>query len=777
MHHFSVQVQAHDDGFAHVIDDLRQRLAPLSASSLLLHIYSTVFSVQTLSELVAALRGAFPGCQIVCRTVSGGVMDYEYQPGILVAAEAFERQNSHAEAHAYDLTDSSDRAVACEIARFVGENPWVKAVEVHRTVHDMNTSDLCEVLSRLPKEIEVFGGIVSAAQVPGNLSYLANQSGEIMDKGLVAVYYGGSDLHIKACRMSGWRPIDKYFTVTRAEGNVIKEINGAPAYDIYRRYLDIEPDDAFVRNVLEFPLLSEERGNSVVRNVFGLDPDGGFIVAYDVRVGTRLKISYADAATIAEGIDAVSAELMEFAPDVVSVVSCITRSMIWQMNDFQPELQGFRTVAPCHGSLSHGEFLREGGVLSHHNTILVAAAFREGEAQETSGRAIPKREDSAAPLTARLSTFISRVTDELKDMYSEMEHAVTTDALTQIGNRYLFDNVFHAASIDAAHADTKYLLMFDLNELKFVNDTYGHSEGDALIRTAARTIERAFTPCGQCFRIGGDEFAAIVDYETPDALQAALKAFHASVREHNRQSPYPLSIAVGHSPLINAEGKMMNPSEWRSTADIDMYRDKARFHAIKPNALSTNMIDFISCTMSLLDNKNVDYAYHSERVQRISMAIAERMGLDEDLLERIKVGSYLHDIGRIGVPDEMLSKADPFSDNDRPLLKRLPSVGRRLLLTSEETKGIANIVYACFERWDGSGCPEGLAGEEIPVEARIIAVADFIDIALHERSDKPAVTVDACIQKLKEESGAMFDPAVIALVIANFDDVIAGSVA
>ena len=774
MYQFSVQVQDSEHGFDHVIDDLKRRLSPLPAGSLLFHIYSMVFSTRVMSDLIGALRGQFDGCQIICCTVSGGVVDYAYQPGIVISAVAFERRDSRAEVHTYDLTSSSDKAVAEEINRYVRENPWVKAVELYRTRHDMYTSDLCEVLSELPEDIVAFGGIVSAERIESDRSYLADQSGRLMDRGIAAVYYGGSDLRIKACRMSGWKPIDKPFTVTKAENNIIKEIDGAPANAIYKRYLDINPDDSFVMNALEFPLLSEERGSSVVRNVVSLDPEGGFAIACKTNVGTRLRICYADAESVAENINAVSWDLMLFAPDVISVVSCITRSLIWQRQDYMPELQGFRSVAPCHGYLSHGEFLREDGIFNHHNTILVAAAFREGDLKDVSFPEPPQSVSSAIPLTARLSTFISRVTDELKDQYSRVERVATTDGLTQIGNRYLFDAAVKAAAADAARANTKYLLMFDLNELKFVNDTFGHLEGDQLIKTAANTISNAFSRNGQCFRIGGDEFAVIADFKSEAALRKALSDFRDGVLQFNKTSHYALSVAVGYAALIDAQGKTLSTSEWRSTADINMYKDKAKFHSVKPSYLSQNMIEFIACIMSLLDNKNGAFAYHSERVQRMAIMIAKLMRLEDATIERIKLGSYLHDIGRIGISDTMVSKEDPLTDADRKLLRQLPGIGRRLLMASDETKEIANIVYASYEHWDGGGYPEGLSGRDIPTEARIIAVADFIDTVLHDGFGMAALTPDECLRELQKNSGTMFDPDVISVVLANFEALIRG---
>ena len=777
MFQVSVQIQDYDREFARALGELERKLSGVPAGRLLFHVYSTVFSKKTLSALIAALGERFVGCQVVCCTVSGAVMDHDYRPGIVIAAKAFDLDSSRATVRMYELATGGDREVAGEIACFVRENPWVKAVELHRTRHSMNTAGLCEALTDLPQDITVFGGIVCSEDIMYSESYVADQSGKVTDCGLVAVYYGGDDLHIKTYRMSGWRPIDKYFTVTRAEENVIKEIDDAPAADIYKRYLDIEPDEHFVQNVLEFPFLSEDEDRSIVRNVFSFDQEGGLAVAYDVKNGTRLRLCYADADSVAEDIRCVSREVMQFTPDVVCVVSCITRSIIWQMKEYMPELQGFKSVAPCHGYLSHGELIREEGMLDHHNTILVAAAFREGGVKDV---AYPEEDLSVSttvPLAVRLSTFISRVTGELSDMCSEAEQVANTDALTQIGNRYRFDEVIRETYADIDHVDTKVLLMFDLNELKFVNDTYGHNDGDILIRTAAKTIEKAFSPYGQCFRIGGDEFSVIADFESEAELQKVLKGLHNRVLEYNKTSPYALSMAVGYAALIDPEGKMLSASEWRSTADINMYRDKAKFHGLKPNFASQSMVEFVACIMSLMDNKNPTFAYRPERVQRMAVAIAQLMGLDETTIEKLKLSAYMHDFGKIGLEEAVVSAVDPFSEEARKALYRLPAISRRLLKTSEELKIVASIVYASFERWDGTGFPEGLAGEDIPIEARIGSVAYFIDTAMHEGYGRPALSLEGCAGALAKNAGGMFDPAVVNAVLPHLAQIIEGDMA
>ena len=143
----------------------------------------------------------------------------------------------------------------------------------------------------------------------------------------------------------------------------------------------------------------------------------------------------------------------------------------------------------------------------------------------------------------------------------------------------------------------------------------------------------------------------------------------------------------------------------------------------------------------------------------------------------MSLAAYLHDIGRIGIPDAILTETRALTDEERLLLRQKPVIGRRLLGTCQETKPLADSVYAVDERWDGGGFPGSLSGEEIPLEARVIAVADFIDTALHEGYGRAALPAQECIAQLRENSGAMLDPEVVSAALTNFAAIIKGDAA
>ena len=775
MYQFSLQVKELDNGFDHVIKELKDRVSSAPAKNILFHIYSSEFDLEKISDMIGELRHQFEGSQIVFATTAGSVFDYSYQPGIFISVDVFEYQDSLFEVHSYELSEKTEKNAAEEIVQFVHDHPWVKAIQLYRTTHDFNVNEMCRTLSQLPEDILIFGGLSVPEVVLTRLSYVADQSGKMIDQGGVVIYYGGNDLHVQTYSMSGWKPIDREFIVTKSEGATIKELDGIPANLVLKRYLDIDDDPETIQeNTLEFPLFCEDHDWRLIRNIFGLDPNGGLMIATHLHQGAKVRICFADTLSIVEGINMISNNVIQFTPDALSITSCITRDMIWRVKDYLPELSGFKSIAPTHGFLAHGELIRINGLLALQNTLMVVAAFREGDLKDVTYPEISLNFGPNVPLVARLGTFINRVTQELKDMYSEVERVATTDALTGIGNRYLFDDAVNEVSSNGEDANKKYLLMFDLNGLKFVNDTYGHNEGDEFLKTASDIIAEVFSTYGQCFRIGGDEFAVIASFENNDEMEKALDTFYGNIKAYNEASPYTLTMAVGYAPLVNKQGKMLTVSDWKMTADINMYLDKTKFHSIEPMVLNPTMSEFFTDIISLIDNKNAFTAYHSVRVQRMSVMIAKFMQLEDEVIDRVNLGSYLHDIGRLGISDIIVTKAKGHSEEELVLLKQKPIIGRRLLNKSEETKPVADIVYACYEQWDGQGYPEGLSKEKIPVESRIIAVADYLDKCLHGWYDQPAVRADECIDLLIEKSGSMFDPTIISIVIANFGDIIKG---
>ena len=166
---------------------------------------------------------------------------------------------------------------------------------------------------------------------------------------------------------------------------------------------------------------------------------------------------------------------------------------------------------------------------------------------------------------------------------------------------------------------------------------------------------------------------------------------------------------------------------------------------------------------SALETRDTETETHCLRVAQYSLIIAENLGLsDPDFLTNIERGAYLHDIGKIGVPDAILKKAGSLSEKEWKVMKKHPEIGRRMIEGIEFLKGAVPIVYSHHERYDGSGYPQGLKGEEIPIEAKIFAAADALDAMLSDRPYRKGISFQKAKEIILSESGKQFDPKVVA---------------
>jgi HD-GYP domain-containing protein (c-di-GMP phosphodiesterase class II) len=145
----------------------------------------------------------------------------------------------------------------------------------------------------------------------------------------------------------------------------------------------------------------------------------------------------------------------------------------------------------------------------------------------------------------------------------------------------------------------------------------------------------------------------------------------------------------------------------------------------------------------------------------MSLSVGAALGLDAKALKRLELGALFHDIGKIGIPDEILRKPEKLTDVERRIVEQHPDFGARILAPIERLGEVSEIVRACHERWDGAGYPQGLTGESIPAEARIVVVCDAFDAMTTDRPYRRALPVDEACKRLREAAGTQFDPRVV----------------
>ena len=744
-------------------------------------IHSTVLDPKRLKSVWDILERVFPTVPWFGNSTSGNIADCEKAGEISVSAIIFEKPTTKIQVCQYDFSKKPIGDIASEIVKEADRNPWTKAVEIYHCISPFSTTRLCQGLDILAPDIQVFGGIVCSPDITSSNSCVFSSVGGYTKTGLLVVLYGGEEFFVESRKISGWKPIGRNFHVTRSDGNVLYELGGIPAYEVYNKYLNIKNDNNFFYNALEFPMLYEHNGISIVRAAGASNPDGSLTMSSDIDEGSIVRLSYGEPQLIVEKIKAESENCEQFAPEVLHIFSCAARKAFWSQHEPTYEISPFKGIASSTGFFSHGEFLREQGHLNQHNITLVIASMREGpitKRESIKGDVTPKGKSTRLPLAARMATFIRETSFELEQINSKLrvmnEHlqdVATTDSLTGLENRLAFDALLTTISQEDSEANSWTMILMDVNGLKYANDTFGHQAGDALIIAAANVIKSAYGANGNCFRIGGDEFAVITraPLDTHFVLYSNLQK---NIKEYNKTALYHLSIAVGESRLCSDSGIRKSISDWKMEADLNMYRDKVRYHKPIENNENQNLKDLISCLISVEEAKDSYTAHHSERVKAYSELIARSLGLSESSISLITHAAHLHDIGKMGISDNVLGKPGKLTDDEFEIIKQHPVIGAKILMQSNYTHELVQIVLHHHERYDGRGYPEGLKGENIPIGARVIAIADSIDAMTSKRVYRDAMSLDYCRNEIEKNLGVMYDPAIGKVVLEHWNEMV-----
>ena len=744
-------------------------------------IHSAILEPEKLKPIWNILDRFFPDVPWVGNSTSGNIVDCEVSTDISVSAVIFEKPTSKFTVRQYDYSRESVGGIAQNVVKVTKDNPWVKAVEIYHCISPFSTTALCEGLDDLSSEIQVFGGIVCSPDITSPNSCIFSSEGGYTRSGLLVLFFGGPEFYVDSRKISGWKPIGRNFHVTRSEGNILYELGGIPAYEVYNKYLNIKNDQNFFYNALEFPMLYEHNGVSIVRAPGSSNPDGSLTMSSDIDEGSIIRLSYGEPGLIVDRIREESEKCGEFGPQVQHIFSCAARKAFWSQREPTYEITPFKGLASSTGFFSHGEFLREKGHLNQHNITLVIASMREGPAV---GKKRERADDIRAemttrlPLAARMATFIRETSFELEQINSKLrvmnEHlqdVATTDSLTGLENRLAFDELLKNIAQEDSDAGNWTMILMDVNGLKYANDTFGHQAGDVLIVAAGKSIKKAYGLHGNCFRIGGDEFA-VVTKAPLDSLFLLYTNLQKSIEEYNKDALYHLSIAVGESRLRSDSGIRKSISDWKMEADLNMYRDKVRYHKSTEVNENQNLKDLITCLISVEEAKDSYTAYHSERVKAYTELLARLLGLSEASVSLITHAAHLHDIGKMGISDNVLGKPGKLTDDEFSIIKQHPVIGAKILMQSNYTHELVQIVLHHHERYDGRGYPEGLKGEEIPIGARIIAIADSIDAMTSKRVYRDAMSLDYCRKEIEKNLGVMYDPAIGKVALEHWNEIV-----
>lgn len=336
----------------------------------------------------------------------------------------------------------------------------------------------------------------------------------------------------------------------------------------------------------------------------------------------------------------------------------------------------------------------------------------------------------------------------------EAEIFIYHDYLTGIYNRGYFEAEFAGRYNRDYDEYPIAVLVGDVNGLKQYNDTFGHIEGDRALREIAGAIKECLNGGDVLARIGGDEFAILVSQTNEADLKKYIDLIEKAVNNsHTPRINRSLSISFGYGIQRNRKEGI---DGLYKEAEAFMYNRKY-YNSRSARGNTVNVI------METLFAKSEQEKKHSERVGTICEKISTEMNLDKQSIDRIRVAGLLHDIGKIGIDENILKKIGKLDPKEWEIMKLHSTKGARILENSMEYKDIADIVLAHHEKYDGSGYPKRLKAHDIPLEARIIAVADAFDAMTNNRTYRKKMTNEEALKELNKCSGSHFDPGIVSV--------------
>jgi diguanylate cyclase (GGDEF)-like protein len=364
---------------------------------------------------------------------------------------------------------------------------------------------------------------------------------------------------------------------------------------------------------------------------------------------------------------------------------------------------------------------------------------------------------------------------------AEAEQRSRVDALTGLFNRrHTMESIEHELA-RASNGPGVGVLMFDVDHFKRVNDRHGHAGGDAVLVEVAERLRHGVREWDVVARLGGEEFCVVAPgLDSEDAVAALGERLRTAVADRPvtlaNGVTIPVTISVGAALVASGSGSAEHAIDF---ADRALYAAKrhgrnrlrrfSELDATDQRAAEPECVHLAEALAITGDLREGNLSAPSAQVAELSAAIARRLGLTDDEVLRVHLGGWLHDVGKMAIPDAILTKPGPLTDEEWQVIRTHSAVGADLIGHFPELSAACSGVRHHHERYDGTGYPDQLAGEQIPVDARIIAAADAYCAMTSNRPYHPPRTSDDAIRELRRCAGHQFDPDVVDALLEELD--------
>lgn len=533
----------------HSLGDIENCIRLFAASyvpgkqSILISIYTHWNKPETIREMIRLFCDAFPEAEIAGMTTAGSIDNGRMRlRQTVVTIQFFEKSDVHTAIYDFSQEPMEDLGEKARI--FCQRQKDLSALLLLMTQRYYDFEPFLTALDKLGKDIPICGGYAHTYRNEEGIYVFTKDA--ILSRGILLVTFSG-DVKVMTTSVMGWQPLGRTMTITAIDGPlVIRSLDHKPAAYFYQKYLH---STDFGKSELLFPLVRSR--HQVQLSILPLEhrSDGALQTNVFSHVGDQVQMAYGDPDQVILSSREALGHIERFAPEGMLLISCVTRRYFLK-EDVNQILSAYSDFCVAPGGYVNGELIRIDGKTQATNMTLISVCFREGEAPLVAATRKPHAPvvlGETLSTIQRLATFVTETTKELAETQKQLSFAASHDSLSGLFNRgamekYLAQCIKNNAEIGMPLS----AIMIDLDHFKTINDTYGHSIGDAVIRTLADLMKKHTAGRGYAGRWGGDEFLIILPgstLETAEMLSIHMK--DALLHAHVLPDDSPVSASFG----------------------------------------------------------------------------------------------------------------------------------------------------------------------------------------------------------------------------------------
>lgn len=523
-------------------------------SAVLVRIYHDYVERNMANRAINIILNHIPDAHILGGSFAGELcnVDAIVNMKFVISISVFEESNI--DTYLYDCSNDDEKQQGKNMCADINKTDSVKAAEmIIAAPAGFGIYDFITEINKANPDVQIFGGGADRTLAERE-KFVYTEKG-MLSNGVAVAIFSGEALTVCSDYSLGWKQMGSPRTVTKACGNMIFELDNEPAFNIYNKYLNIQNDEHFKDNVAEFPLIKTINRIDIARVPLRCDENGHIELGASVTEGETYYLSYGDTRNIMECLIECYNRVKEYEPQGITMYSCTTRKILH--NYFSEFRNTFSALSSVCGGYVHGEFLRVDGKIINNNATVVLACFREGTKKGIHYQSFDLEYSGKATIMQRMSNYVSVTTRELEEANEKLELLATTDGLTRLFNRGYIERLLEKEICSNGHFENKTsVIMLDIDYFKTINDNFGHSAGDSILRSVARIIDSELGALDHAGRWGGDEFFIIVNGDQKSRAHDIAEKLLNDIRTHNfeKHGVYSkVSLSIGCTDIIPGE--------------------------------------------------------------------------------------------------------------------------------------------------------------------------------------------------------------------------------